>query len=122
MTEWLRDLLLAIAAFFGGRAANVISDQMKAGAELRRGMDRLAVAVESISVDLKDIRGEIHGQVAGLKVEIHDQVAGLRQELHGYKMQQEARVSNIEERIDRLVGSNANANQPLFQTRFRLDE
>lgn len=100
MPEWLRDVLIGLGAFVGGRAVNGISDQMKEGRELRRGVDRLTTAVENIGSDLKDIRHEIHGQVAGLKVEIHDQVGSLRQELHGYKLQQEARLGCIEERID----------------------
>lgn len=94
--EWLRDVLLAIGAFIGGRAVNSIGEQIKEGRELRRGVDRLTIAVENLGGDLKDIRDEIHGQVAGLKIEIHDQVAGLRSELHGYQIQQDNRISSIE--------------------------
>lgn len=104
MPDWLRDVLIALGAFVGGRAANAVGEQMKEGRELRRGVDRLTTAVENLGGDLKDIRNEIHGQVAGLKVEIHDQVSGLKAELHGYKLQQEARVANIEERVDAIGG------------------
>ena len=102
--DWLRDSLIAVGAFIGGRAVNGVAEQMKEGRELRRGVDRLTAAVEGVSGDLRDIRSEIHGQVAGLKIEIHDQVAGLRQELHGHKMQQEARFSSIEDRVDATAG------------------
>lgn len=100
MPDWLRDTLLALGAFIGGRAVNGIGEQMREGRELRRGVDRLTSAVEGIGADLREIRGEIHGQVAGLKAEIHEQVSGLRTELHGYQMQQESRIANIEDRID----------------------
>lgn len=100
MPDWLRDVLIALGAFVGGRAANYWGEQINEGKELRRGVDKLTTAVEGIGADLRDIRGEIHGQVAGLKMEIHDQVAGLRQELHGHTMQQEARIKGIEDRID----------------------
>lgn len=104
MPDWIRDVLIALGAFVGGRAVNGVAEQMKEGRELRRGVDRLTTAVEGVSSDLRDIRAEIHGQVAGLKVEIHDQVNGLRQELQGHKMQQEARFGAIEDRVDTTAG------------------
>ena len=100
MPDWLRDVLIAAGAFVGGRTVNGISEQMKEGRELRRGVDRLTIAVEKVSEDLRNIRNEIHGQVAGLKVEIHEQVGGLREELHTHQVQQEVRFGNIEERMD----------------------
>lgn len=131
MPDWLRDALIALGAFVGGRAVNGISEQMREGRELRRGVDRLTTAVENLGGDLKDIRGEIHHQVAGLKVEIHDQVSGLKTELHGYKLEQEARVSSIEERVDAIGGRidqlscRGMAVQPVFQMppgRLRLNQ
>ena len=129
MPDWLRDTLLAIGAFIGGRAVNGISEQMKEGRELRRGVDRLTTAVETVSSDLRSIRGEIHGQVSGLKIEIHDAVTGLRSELHNHQAQQEARLGNIEERID-LTGARIDAlstgagllTGPVNRARLRLNQ
>lgn len=108
MPDWLRDVFLAVAAFIGGRAVNGISEQMREGRELRRGVDRLTTAVENIGSDLRSIRSEIHSQVSGLKVEIHEQVSSLRDELHAHQAQQESRLGNIEERID-LTGARIDA-------------
>jgi len=67
---------------------------------MRDGMTRLALGVESISGDLRDIRGEIHKQVGELKVEIHDQVSGLKQELHQQQLNHEIRMEGVDGRID----------------------
>jgi len=126
MPDWLRDVLIALGAFVGGRAANALGSQIQEGRELRRGVDRLTTAVEGIGTDLRDIRSEIHGQVAGLKVEIHDQVAGLRSELHTHVQQQEARFNAVDGRIDALSsGMNmltGPASLPQRRTRMRLDQ
>lgn len=108
MPDWLRDALIAVAAFIGGKAVNAAGEQVRAGNELRRGVDRLAVAVEAIGADLREIRSEIHHQVAGLKVEIHDQVSGLRQELHAHQVTQETRLAALNQRIDALAGGAKN--------------
>lgn len=100
MPEWLQTIIVAIGSFLGGRVVNSIGDQMKEGRELRRGVDRLTTAVENIGADLREIRGEIHGQVAGLKVEIHDQVSGLRSELHNHVQRQQGQFEAMESRID----------------------
>lgn len=102
MPDWLRDIGIAIGAFIGGRAVNAVGEQMKEGRELRRGVDRLTQAVETVSSDLRDIRGEIHNQVAGLKVELHDQVSGLRYEIANHKAENDQRVNSIDSRIDAL--------------------
>jgi len=67
---------------------------------MRDGMTRLALGVESIGGDLRDIRGEIHKQVGELKDEIHDQVSGLKQELRQQQLNHEMRMENVEGRID----------------------
>ena len=103
MPDWLVNTLLALGAFIGGRTANAVGEQMKEGRELRRGLDRLTIAVEGVGTDLREIRGEIHHQVAGLKVELHDQVGGLRSELAAHKAEAEQRVSSIDARIDALA-------------------
>lgn len=116
--DWLRDTLLAIGAFIGGRAVNGISDQMKEGRELRRGVDRLTTAVESVSSDLRNIRSEIHNQITGL-----------RDELHTHQAQQESRLGNIEERID-MTGARIDAlstgagllTRPMSRARLRLSQ
>jgi len=98
--DWLRDVLIAVGAFVGGKTVNGISEQMREGRELRRGVDRLTLAVEAVSSDLKEIRSDINGQVAGLKTEIHDQVTGLRHEVHSHIRQQEAQLSSVEARVE----------------------
>jgi hypothetical protein len=60
--------------------------------------------VESIGSDLRDIRGEIHSQVAGLKVDLHEQISGVRQELHSSKVESEVRLRTIEDRVDSTNG------------------
>lgn len=131
MPDWLRDTLLALGAFIGGRAVNGIGEQMREGRELRRGVDRLTSAVEGIGADLREIRGEIHGQVAGLKVEIHEQVTGLRNELHNHVQQQQAKFDAVENRIDataaRIDAISTGAGlltgpQPYRQARLGLNE
>jgi hypothetical protein len=104
MPDWMRDVLIALGSFFGGRAANVLGSQINEGREMRRGLDRLTTAVESIGSDLRDIRGEIHSQVAGLKVDLHEQISGVRQELHSSKVESEARLRTIEDRVDSTNG------------------
>jgi hypothetical protein len=104
MPDWLRDVVIALGSFFGGRAANVLGAQINEGREMRRGLDRLTTAVESIGSDLRDIRGEIHSQVAGLKVDLHEQIAGVRQELHSTKLESEVRLRTIEDRVDSTNG------------------
>ena len=91
--EWLRDLIIAIGSFLGGRALNVIGAQINESREMRRVMDRLTTAVESIGSDLRDIRGEIKAQVAGL-----------RGEIHGTKIEAESRLRTIEDRVDNTNG------------------
>jgi hypothetical protein len=104
MPDWLRDVLLAVGSFFGGRAANVLGAQINEGREMRRGLDRLTTAVESIGSDLRDIRGEIHSQVAGLKVDLHEQITGVRNELHTTRIEAEVRLRTIEDRVDTTNG------------------
>jgi hypothetical protein len=89
-------------------------------------VDRLTTAVEGIGADLRDIRSEIHGQVAGLKIEIHDQVAGLRSELHNHVQQQETRFNAVEGRIDALSSGvgllTGPSTEPFRRARMRLDQ
>jgi len=105
--DWLLNTLLALGAFIGGRTVNAVGEQMKEGRELRRGLDRLTIAVEGVGTDLREIRGEIHTQVAGLKVELHDQVGGVRHELARHKTETELRASSIDARIDALADRQA---------------
>jgi hypothetical protein len=100
MPEWFREVLLGLAAFVGGRSINALSEARKERLVMRDSMTRLAIGVESISGDLRDIRGEIHKQVSELKVEIHDQVSGLKQELHQQQLNHDHRMSGVEGRID----------------------
>jgi hypothetical protein len=115
MPDWLLNTLLALGAFVGGRTVNAVGEQMKEGRELRRGLDRLTIAVEGVGTDLREIRGEIHHQVAGLKVELHDQVGGLRNELARHKAESEQRVSSIDARIDALA--DGRTGRPLMSAR-----
>lgn len=98
--DWLRDALLALGAFVGGRSINALGEMHKERVMMRDTMSRLALGVETISGDLKEIRGEIHAQVGNLKVEIHDQVSALKQELHAQQLSHERRVETIESRVD----------------------
>lgn len=100
MPEWLREAVLAIGAFFGGRAINAMGEAQKDRLQLRDSVTRLAIGVESISGDLRDIRGEIHKQVGELKMEIHDQVSGLKGELHQQQQNHDQRMLGMEGRID----------------------
>ena len=98
--DWLRDALLALGAFVGGRSVNALTEAHKDRLQLRDSVTRLAIGVESISGDLRDIRGEIHKQVGELKAEIHDQVSGLKAELHQQQENHERRMEGVEVRID----------------------
>jgi hypothetical protein len=100
MPEWLREAVLAIGAFFGGKAINALGEAHKDRLQMRDSVTRLAIGVESISGDLRDIRGEIHKQVGELKLEIHDQVSGLKAELHQQQQNHERRMEGVEVRID----------------------
>jgi hypothetical protein len=98
--DWLRDALLALGAFIGGRSLNALSDAQKDRIHLRDSVTRLAIGVESIGTDLRDIRGEINTQVGALKIEIHDQVSGLKAELHQQQLNHDQRMAGVEVRID----------------------
>ena len=100
MPEWFREALLALGAFVGGRSVNAWAESRKERLLMRDGMTRLALGVESIGGDLRDIRGEIHKQVGELKDEIHDQVSGLKQELRQQQLNHEMRMESVEGRID----------------------
>lgn len=100
LPEWLRDVILGLGAFVGGRTINAWGEARKERLAMRDSMTRLAIGVESISGDLRDIRGEIHKQVSELKVEIHDQVSGLKQELHQQQLNHDLRMEGVEGRID----------------------
>lgn len=89
MPDWLRDIVIAIGAFIGGRAINAVGESVKRGQDLQRSVDRLTMAVEHIGTDLR-----------GIKAEIHDQVGGVKHELHEHKQEQELRMSGIEDRVD----------------------
>jgi hypothetical protein len=100
LPDWLRDVLLALGAFVGGRSINALTDAHKDRLQLRDSVTRLAIGVESISGDLQNIRGEISKQVGELKVEIHDQVSGLKNELHQQQVNHDRRMEGIEIRVD----------------------
>ena len=100
MPEWLREVVLAVGAFIGGRSINALTEAHKDRLQLRDSVTRLAIGVESISGDLRDIRGEIHKQVGELKMEIHDQVSGLKSELHQQQQNHDQRMLGMEGRID----------------------
>jgi hypothetical protein len=100
LAEWLRDVLLALGAFVGGRSLNALTEAHKDRLQLRDSVTRLAIGVESISGDLRDIRGEINKQVGELKVEIHEQVSGLKAELHQQQANHDQRMAGVEMRID----------------------
>ena len=92
--------MLAFGAFIGGKAVNSITEANKDRLQMRDSVTRLAIGVESISGDLRDIRGEINKQVGELKVEIHEQVSGLKQELHQQQLNHDQRMAGVETRID----------------------
>ena len=100
LPDWLRDVLLAIGAFVGGRAMNGITEAHKDRLQMRDSVTRLAIGVESISGDLRDIRGEITTQVGALKIEIHEQVSALRGEMHTQQQNHDRRMEGIEIRVD----------------------
>jgi hypothetical protein len=104
MPDWLRDVLIGVSAFVGGRAVNVLGSQIQEGREMRRGFDRLTTAVENIGSDLKEIRVEIHNQVAGLKLELHDQISGVRMEIREHKREADARIGEINGRMEGVNG------------------
>lgn len=100
LPDWLRDVLLALGAFVGGRSINALTEAHKDRIQLRDSVTRLAIGVESISGDLQNIRGEISKQVGDLKTEIHDQVSGLKSELHTQQANHDRRMEGVEIRID----------------------
>jgi len=100
LPEWLREVVLGLAAFVGGRSVNAWAESRKERLVRRDSMTRLALGVDSISGDLREIQGEIHKQVGELKAEIHDQVSGLKQELHAQQLRHEQRMEGVEGRID----------------------
>ena len=93
-------MVLAFGAFVGGRAVNGITEAHKDRLQMRDSVTRLAIGVESISGDLRDIRGEITTQVGALKVEIHEQVSALRGEMHTQQQNHDRRMEGIEVRVD----------------------
>jgi hypothetical protein len=122
MPDWLRDVLIGVSAFVGGRAVNVLGSQIQEGREMRRGFDRLTTAVENIGSDLKEIRVEIHNQVAGLKLELHDQINGVRMEIREHKREADARIGEISGRMEGVNGridALASGMGPLISARAR---
>lgn len=115
MPDWMRDVLIALGAFVGGRAVNAAAAQMQEGRELRRGVDRLTTAVEGLGGDIREVKSEIH-----------EQVSQLRQELHGAVQRQdqqfamvEDRLASTNERIDVLAASAATFVGPVLSPRAR---
>ena len=100
MPEWLREVVLALGAFVGGRSINALGEAHKDRLQMRDSVTRLAIGVESISGDLQNIRGEIREQVSELKNEVHEQVSGLKAELHQQQLNHDQRMSGIEYRVD----------------------
>jgi hypothetical protein len=101
MPDWMRDVLIALGSFFGGRAANVLGSQINEGREMRRCLDRLTAAVENIGGDLKDTRNEIHEQGVMFRDELHKQ-----NQIHEKRLENvETRIDSVNQRIDALAAS-----------------
>jgi Sec-independent protein translocase protein TatA len=127
MPEWLRDVVLALGAFLGGRVTNGVGGMVRRGAELRTSVDKLTYAVENVGGDLKEIRSEMRRQGEDIKQEFHQQLQGLRQEMHANRTYTEQRLENIEIRVDGVgqqVVAMAAASEVLInrpRTKHRLD-
>lgn len=125
LPDWLRDALLALGAFIGGRSINALAEARKDRIQLRDSVTRLAIGVESISTDLRDIRGEINAQVGALKAEIHDQVSGLKSELHQQQANHDRRMEGVEVRIDGVnarIDALASANNTILTRPARMPD
>jgi TolA-binding protein len=100
MPPWLQQLLTALGAFVGGRVVATVGERMRESKELRRSVDRLALAVEQVPTQINNLQAEIHR--VGARNEA--QMEGIRAELHHHKLEQEQRFSSLEDRIDATAG------------------
>lgn len=121
MPPWLQQILVALSAFVGGRMVSSVGDRMKEAKDLRLSVERLAIAVEQVPVQINNLQAEIHR--VGARNEA--QLEALREQLHDHKLEQEKRFGSLEVRVDRLAS--APPPQPPEATveprvRMRLDQ
>jgi hypothetical protein len=57
MPPWLQQLLTALGAFVGGRIVASVGERMREAKELRRSVDRLALAVEQVPTQINNAAG-----------------------------------------------------------------
>jgi hypothetical protein len=101
--EWLRDAGLALAAFIGGHGINALSESRKSSMQMRDSVNRLALGVESVSIDLREIKAEIHEQVGELKKELHAHQKNTNDRTTAI----ENRVDLVHTRVDQLIAQTA---------------
>jgi hypothetical protein len=100
LPEWGREIVVGLAAFIGGRSLNALGEAHKERLLMRDTMTRLTIGIESISVDLHEIKGEVRTQVSALREEITKQVAEVKADLYEHQVLHERRIHAMEWRID----------------------
>ena len=100
MPEWLREVVLGLAAFVGGRSINALSEARKERLAMRDAMTRLALAVESISTDLHEIKADVREQVGLLREDLNKQIAEVKASEYEYQMKNDRWMHAVEWRID----------------------
>jgi hypothetical protein len=96
LPEWLREVVLALGAFVGGRSINALTDAHRERMMMRDTMTRLTIGIESISSDLHEIKGEVRTQASALREEM-----AARDVVHERRMHaMEWRIDGISARID----------------------
>lgn len=101
MPPWFQQILVAFSAFVGGRIVTSVGERMKEAKDLRLSVDRLALAVEQVPVQINNLQAEIHR--VGARNEA--QMEALRDQLHDHKLEQEKRFGSLEIRVDRLAST-----------------
>ena len=100
LSEWLREVVLGLAAFVGGRSINALSEARKERLAMRDAMTRLALAVESISTDLHEIKADVREQVGLLREDLNRQIAEVKASDYEYQIKNDRRMHAMEWRID----------------------
>jgi carbon monoxide dehydrogenase subunit G len=99
LPEWVREIVVGLAAFVGGRSLNALGEAHKERLMMRDTMTRLTIGVESISADMHEIKTEFRLQVSALKADFHE-----NQKLHERRMNaMEWRLDGISSRVDGIA-------------------
>ena len=96
MPEWVREIIVGLAAFVGGRSLNALGEAHRERVMMRDTMTRLTLSMESVAGDLSEIKGEVRTQASALREEM-----AARDIVHERRMHaMEWRIDGLNSRVD----------------------